>query len=250
MKPRLNLKLKTTADMMKTSSRIQDKRNTSSGNPDPPDIEEMARQLRRPAGPLAPGIANTMDRVNEPLYDLTVKTMRPATNDSILEIGFGSGRFFKKLFTGREGLEMSGIDYSKEMLEMARRLNKPFIQSGRLTLLQANSNSLPFKNDTFSKVFCNMVIYFWDRPGEHLNEIRRVLKAGGRFYTGFRTRESMVQLPFTRYGFKLFTRREWSTILEDHGFTLIGTCQKQDSGVVLANMEAPMVSVCVVAEKE
>jgi SAM-dependent methyltransferase len=73
-----------------------------------------------------------------------------------------------------------------------------------------------------------MVIYFWEEPEIHLNEIRRVLKPGGRFYTGMRTKASMQAFPFTKYGFNLYTVDEWSSVFNNNGFNVSQTLRKND----------------------
>ncbi len=55
-----------------------------------PDPAQIAQQLRKPAGASAKNIADKMDQVNEPLFDLTLETMQLIDGESILEIGFGS----------------------------------------------------------------------------------------------------------------------------------------------------------------
>jgi hypothetical protein len=71
--------------------------NQTQSRPDPAFIAE---QLRKPSGSFAPNIARKMDHVNEPLFDLTLEPMWLTDNESILEIGFGSGSFFPKIFSG------------------------------------------------------------------------------------------------------------------------------------------------------
>jgi len=214
-----------------------------------PSPKDVARQLRKPTGNFADAIAEKMDYVNEPLYDLTLESMKLGIEDSILEIGFGSGRFFQKLFSKVRQLKINGIDYSPEMLNMAKNHNQDFIDSGNLSLELGCSDDLPFSDDTFDKVFCNMVIYFWDAPGRHLQEVYRVLKPGARFYTGMRTRESMLKFPFTQYGFRLYDHQKWCEILAQHGFTKVEIYKQVDDRLVHQNPKIQLESVCIVAEK-
>ena len=214
-----------------------------------PDPAFIAQQLRRPAGSFVKNIAEKMDQVNEALFDLTLETMQLTDNESILEIGFGSGNFFQKIFSKANQLQITGIDYSREMVEMAKRDNQSLIDAGRLILEQGSSDHLPFPDHAFDKVFCNMVVYFWEQPRIHLKEIRRVLKPSGQFYTGMRTKESMLRFPFTQFGFVLYEEEEWKSILEQNGFQWIGAKKKTDPVIEEDGNSFRMESICLIAKK-
>jgi ubiquinone/menaquinone biosynthesis C-methylase UbiE len=215
-----------------------------------PDPKLIARQLRKPSGELADQIAAKMDEVNAPLYNLTLNTMQLRDKESVLEIGFGSGKFFPKLFGEASQLRVSGIDYSPEMVKKAKQNNRSTVKNDTLTIKEGNSNNIPFPSHSFDKVFCNMVIYFWDQPEEHLKEIHRVLKPNGRFYTGLRTKDSMLKLPFIEHGFNLYDKEQWSTLLKVNGFQIIQIAEKTDPEIEIENQTIKMKSVCIIAEKE
>lgn len=218
-------------------------------SPDRPDPRMVAAQLRKPSGEAAEGVGDKMDRVNEPLFDLTLAALRPAAHERILEIGFGTGTYLSRLFADAEGPEVHGIDYSPEMVARATRGNAALIEAGRLTLATGASDALPFPDQYFDKVFCNMVVYFWDRPAPHLAEIHRVLKAGGHFFTGMRTQDSMLQFPFVAYGFVLHEPGEWAAILERNGFACREAGRQLDPVIEGDDGDIRMESVCVDAEK-
>ena len=214
-----------------------------------PDPAFIAQQLRRPAGSFVKNIARKMDQVNGPLFDLTLETMQLTDNESILEIGFGSGSFFPKIFSKANRLQVSGIDYSEEIVDMAKSNNRSLVDADRLILECGSSDHLPFPNHAFDKVFCNMVVYFWEQPGIHLKEIRRVLKPSGQFYTGMRTKESMLRFPFTQFGFVLYEDEEWKSILEQNGFQWIGAKKKTDPAIEEEGNSFCMESICLIAKK-
>ncbi|MEX2363304.1 MAG: methyltransferase domain-containing protein, partial [Balneolaceae bacterium] len=136
-----------------------------------PDQEFIAAQLRKPSGSYAREIASSMDKVNESQFDLTLEKMKLKNNESILEIGFGSGSFMEKLFQETYGLHVTGIDYSPQMVSLATSINKSRVESGQLKLHEGSSDNLPFDDQSFDKAYCNMVIFFWDEPEKHLKEV-------------------------------------------------------------------------------
>jgi len=215
-----------------------------------PDPEFVAQQLRKPSGKFAGKIGQKMDVVNEPLFDLTLETMNPAQGDHILEIGFGTGRYIHRLFSANKGIRVAGVDYSEKMVDMAKQHNQESIAAGKLDVKRGSSKALPFPEATFDKVFCNMVIYFWEDPGPHLQEIYRVLKPGGSFFTGMRRRKSMLAFPFVDYGFELYTTREWQEILRKNGFTFLENQFSRDPSIEVDGNEVYLESCCIAAVKE
>lgn len=215
-----------------------------------PDPQFVARQLRKPSGKFADTIAAKMDEVNAPLFNLTLETMQLSEEESVLEIGFGSGTFFPKIFDKAPLLNVSGIDYSSEMVNKAKQNNQSAVETNTLTLKMGNSDDMPFPSKTFDKVFCNMVVYFWDQPENHLSEVHRVLKTNGKFYTGLRTRESMLQLPFVEHGFNLYEKEQWSNLLRENGFRVMRIAHQLDPEMEIDDQKMQLKSVCIIAEKK
>ncbi len=184
-----------------------------------PDPKELAAQLRKPSGEFGTIVGNNMNEVNNTLYDLVLDCMQLKKGYAILEIGFGNGKLFDKLFAIDNGLHISGLDYSADMVNEAIENNRHHISSGNMELKQGNSDAIPFPDNSFDKIFCCNVIYFWDMPSAHLKEVHRVLKPGGIFYAGFRSRSSMQGFPFTQYGFTLYEEPEWVQVITENGFS-------------------------------
>jgi ubiquinone/menaquinone biosynthesis C-methylase UbiE len=213
------------------------------------DLKFIAQQLRKPAGDFASTIGEKMNEVNRHLYDLTFSFMDLRENNKVLEIGFGNGAHFEQLISLRENLKIYGIDYSGEMVSEAASRNKILIDSGSLHLREGSSDKLPYADQTFDIVFCNMVIYFWDNPEDHLKEIHRVLKPAGKFYTGIRTKKSMLGFQFTKYGFSLYTIEEWKNILKKNSFLYQDTRRRKDPGFIENGKHFQLESVCIAAER-
>ncbi len=211
----------------------------------------IAKQLRKPTGMLAGKAGNEMNKTNNFLYDFTIDTMQLEAHQSILEIGFGNGKFFDKIFSTANDLKISGLELSPEMIKEAIRNNPLTSTTGKLSLCAGSSDKIPFPDHSFDKVFCINVIYFWEQPAMHLKEIYRVLKPGGRFYTTIRTKESMVLMPFTKYGFNNYTQEEWIAKLETCQLPLLLTERAQNEpDVEFGKQFFKAASVCMVAEKK
>jgi ubiquinone/menaquinone biosynthesis C-methylase UbiE len=214
-----------------------------------PDLEFIAHQLRKPSGDFASEIAEKMDAGNRPLFELTLDTLKIGKGDHVLEIGFGSGKNMSEVLSKAKDINLTGIDYSAEMVQQAGHFNADHVASGKLSLLVGNSDDLPIAGNTFDVIYCNMVIFFWDKPETHLREIYRVLKPGGTFYTGFRSKESMMKFPFTQFGFNLYSEKEWESVLISNGFSDIRTVKSKDPEWDAGENKVNLISICMAAGK-
>jgi SAM-dependent methyltransferase len=182
-----------------------------------PDDPTLAAQLRKPEGELGSRVAGGMNISNVFVTEMTYGLMDLKPSDTILEIGFGNGKFLPML-TERVHLVV-GIDFSEDMVREAAENNVTAIATGRLELQQASISSIPFPDSTFDKVCTINTLYFWPDPLNDLAEVKRVMKPGGSLYLGIRTKETLGQMTFTAYGFKLYEFDELRKLLESAGFT-------------------------------
>ena len=211
----------------------------------------IAKQLRKPSGLLAGKVGNEMNKTNRFLYDFTIKAMEIKDYQTILEIGFGNGIFFNQVFSAANNLQIAGLDFSKEMVKAATRNNVTNIDAGKLSLQAGSSDKIPFRDNSFDKVFCINVIYFWEQPADHLREIYRVLKPGGKFYTSIRTKESLEKMPFSKYGFHIYSQDEWINLLEVNRLQFTRTVESENEPDAVIDKQAYKAgSLCIVAEKK
>jgi len=123
------------------------------------------------------------------LYDLTygpllhpgrlqaIKRMTINQNDSILEVGVGTG--VNLSLYPRTGGQVVGIDFSSGMLEKAReRVSRDRMDHVRL--LQMDAADLKFADHSFDIVYAPYLISVVPDPVKVAREMRRVCKPGGR----------------------------------------------------------------------
>jgi SAM-dependent methyltransferase len=106
-----------------------------------------------------------------------------AAQGRILELGTGTGRVAIPL--ARDGLSLTGVDYSQAMLDRARRRAARQRLGGRLTLARGDMRALPFRRGAFRLVMAPYgVLQSLTREQDltaALASVHRVLAAGGRF---------------------------------------------------------------------
>ena len=99
-----------------------------------------------------------------------------STDTSILDVACGTGELAKLLLEKNPQQQITGVDISESMLEIAR--NKLDIYSN-VSLYRASVTSLPFDNDSFDLVTCANAFHYFENPELTLIEMKRVLKPKG-----------------------------------------------------------------------
>ena len=139
----------------------------------------MGRQLRHPCGMVGRVIGRAMAVVNREPNRIAIDALRISPGDTVLELGFGSGRAIRTLTSMVPDGRVLGIDHSEVMLGQAVQYNRCAIRSGRAELKQGRFNALPWGADTIDKILAVNVVYFLHADAAEIREARRVLRPGG-----------------------------------------------------------------------
>jgi ubiquinone/menaquinone biosynthesis C-methylase UbiE len=116
----------------------------------------------------------TVDNIEKEIVSAHLKKL-PKTN--WLELGCGTGHWTK--FFNNNGFQITAVDNSEAMLEIARSKNLENVQ-----FLNADATRLPFPDARFSGIVSITMLEFVDDLEKGLNEIDRVLKPGGTLVLG------------------------------------------------------------------
>lgn len=121
------------------------------------------------------------------VYDLMDKPMELMTPESwrseilgqaygkVLEVGVGTGKNIKYY---PDGLDMTSIDFSENM--MAKAKDKAVALNKDVQIIKMDVQNLDFPNESFDFVFTTYVFCSVPDPVKGLEEIKRVLKPGGK----------------------------------------------------------------------
>jgi ubiquinone/menaquinone biosynthesis C-methylase UbiE len=139
----------------------------------------VAGKYRRPTGFLGRLVGNVMARGNEHEARWTVLLLNIQPDQHILEIGFGPGVAIQ--YAAQKAVHglVAGVDYSETMVQVARKRNAAGIRAGHVDLKHGEVLSLPYPDASFDSAFTIHCIYFWAKPLDGLQELRRILKPGG-----------------------------------------------------------------------
>jgi ubiquinone/menaquinone biosynthesis C-methylase UbiE len=95
----------------------------------------------------------------------------------VLEIGCGNGYTLNLLTRDFPGIKFTGLDFSDDLLEIARGRNLPGVE-----FQQGDARKLQFKDETFDVIYterCIINLLTWEEQQLALNEMHRILKKGG-----------------------------------------------------------------------
>lgn len=183
--------------------------------------EFIARQSARPSGLLGRVIAWIMARETA-AENATVRQLLDLTpTDRVLELGFGHGHNIVELAREVPDGFVAGLDHSEEMHALAAALCRPLIECGRVSLACTDSRQLPHPDGLFDKALAVHTVYFWKDPLEHLAEVRRVLRPGGRFVLGFRPKEGRASEDFPSSVYRFYSRNDVEQMLAQSGFAKV-----------------------------
>jgi trans-aconitate methyltransferase len=145
-------------------------------------------------------------------------------DEKILDLGCGDGQLTERI--AATGAKVTAIDASPEMVAAARARG--------VAADEGPAELLPYADQTFDAVFSNAVLHWVRGQNEMMEQVKRVLRTGGRFVAemGGHGNIAAIRTAFaavlTRHGFAKLgdrgnyypTPEAYTRRLEKHGFTV------------------------------
>jgi SAM-dependent methyltransferase len=122
----------------------------------------------------------------------------------VLEVGSGAGRF-SQVVLNRTQANLYSVDYSSAV--EANFKNNGAIAPGRLHLFQASIYEMPFRDDSFDKVFCLGVLQHTPDFEASVRNLVRKAKPGGEIVVDFYCIRGFWTKITGKYLLRPFTRR-------------------------------------------
>ena len=142
-------------------------------------MEKMVRQCRKPTGLFGRFVGMGMNTGHGKLRRWGLSHISINIDAFILDVGCGGGKAVYELAQISSSGKVCGIDYSKEMVQLAQKINKKFVETGHVEIIHGSVSSLPFPDGMFNLVTAFETYYFWPNLIDDLKEIKRVLKPSG-----------------------------------------------------------------------
>ncbi len=120
--------------------------------------------------------ANSESRANAKDLDILISMLKPNKNERALDIGTGPG-FVAIRMAGKVALSV-GLDMTEHMLDIAVKKTE---NNPNVIFVRGDALSLPFPDESFDIVTCRRVAHNIKSQGRFIEEVRRILKKGGKF---------------------------------------------------------------------
>ncbi len=138
----------------------------------------LDRQFGHPKGLVGRLVGHAMALEHRALHRAVVDRLGLAPDDRVLEIGFGPGTAIK--LAALQAAYVSGVDISSDMVRQALHRNRDAVRLGRVELREGSASRLPYPDGSFTVAFEVNSLHHWDDQTQGVQEIRRVLRSGGR----------------------------------------------------------------------
>ncbi len=100
----------------------------------------------------------------------------------VLDVCTGTALIPVELCRLNSGIQITGIDLSRTMLEVAHRNVQRAQVVDRIELRCGDAKSLPFPDQTFGAVVCNGTLHHFANPLDCLRELVRVCQVSGQLF--------------------------------------------------------------------
>jgi len=169
-------------------------------------------------------------------------------NDTILDAGCGGGRTVCKLAAIASHGKVYGVDFSKESVAFANRINKQWIDTGRVEIREASVSQLPFSENVFDLVTAVETHFWWPDLPSDMREVVRVLKPGGALiviaevYKGANTITAKLAERYALLsGMKLLTANEHRELFANAGYSDVQIIEESRKGWICGIGKKPSV---------
>lgn len=211
-----------------------------------PDQAFIASQLRQPHGTYAKEVAAFMMKSNRHIYDLAYSNLDLADKQRVLEIGMADGSFLQQLFQINPTIQYTGVDFSKEMVDSAKEKHSSLMAEKNISFIHSNIDDYQ-SADAFDRIFTVNTIYFWNDTLHTLIHLKKLLAKNGKLIIAFRNNETMENLPFTKFGFKLFSVSMVEEYLKAAGFTTYEFKTSEETIRLHDGSMVPLTNFCAIA---
>ncbi len=143
-------------------------------------LKSFFSQCARPEGALGRVMLSFMNYTHAPLTKWGLRLVDVKDGWTMLDVGCGGGFTIRRLLKRSQDVQVYGIDISEESVAKAKKVNAEMLDK-QVFICQGSAEKLPYEDGKFDLVTAVETVYFWPNLPDCLQEVRRVLKSGGKF---------------------------------------------------------------------
>ena len=182
-------------------------------------LKSFFSQCARPEGALGRVMLSFMNYTHAPLTSWGLKLVDVQDGWTMLDVGCGGGFTIRRLLKRSKGAMVYGIDISEESVAKAKKVNTDVLDQQVFVTL-GSAEKLPYEDGKFDLVTAVETVYFWPNLPNCLQEVRRVLKPGGKFAILVEVVDSDSKWTSIVEGMTAYSPENLKKLLDDAGFTL------------------------------
>ncbi len=180
-------------------------------------LKSFFSQCARPEGSLGRVMLSFMNYTHAPLTASDVYKRQIQDGWTMLDVGCGGGFTIRRLLNRSKDAQVYGIDISEESVAKAKKVNAEVLDK-QVFVTQGSAEKLPYENEKFDLVTAVETVYFWPNLPGCLQEVRRVLKPGGKFAILVEVVDSDSKWTSVVEGMTAYTPEQIKSLLDDAGF--------------------------------
>lgn len=170
----------------------------------------------------AAGRGDEMEAHHSDIAEQTIALMHIKPADRILDLGCGTGWASRRLARIATVGEITGIDVADEMLRRAEQASQGI---RNVRYLWGSAENILASDNSFDKVLSIESFYYYADQGKALDELRRVMKPGGRLFILINLYKdnhySLRWVQELKVPVQAFSEAEYIELLKKHGFTAV-----------------------------
>lgn len=191
-------------------------------------LKTLFTNCAHPKGRMGRAMLKFMNLCHAPLTNWGLSLLDIQEGRTMLDIGCGGGATLRRLLKRSKGGMVYGIDISEESVAKARKVNAAVLNK-QVFVTQGSAEKLPYEDWKFDLVTAVETIYFWPNLPQCLQEVRRVLKPGGRFAVMVEVADENSKWVTLVEGMKAYSPEQLKNLLADAGFVEIEVHRKKPS---------------------
>ncbi len=200
-------------------------------------LKSFFSQCARPEGSLGRAMLCFMNYTHAPLTNWGLKLVQVKDGWTMLDVGCGGGFTIRRLLNRSKDAHVYGIDISEESVTKAKKVNAEVLNK-QVFVTQGSAERLPYNNEIFDLVTAVETVYFWPNLPDCLQEVRRVLKPGGKFAIMVEVVDSDSKWTSVVEGMTAYTPEQLEALLVDAGFVQTEIHRKKPSYATIIGLKA------------